>query len=213
MAMPSTYKEGIARVSSIVESVFPFEWEDKKRFHKWLKSKDISPEIYMKVASEYGTAIHKGMEEHIAWRKYVSPEYEPQLTKYVGYGAQFLEDYHARRLTTEHYIWVENMFQWTIDVICHLDWALEEGEWIIDWKTFWIAQEVLGTKGTRWKYKKPYSKLSKARLQLSLYAYATGIKNIGVVELAEHWYVFHKLVLYSTEELENIINTFLWKSA
>ena len=59
------YVEGLPRVSHIVSSVFPFEGEGKKRFEKWLKSKDISPEVYMNIANSYGTAIHKGMEDHI----------------------------------------------------------------------------------------------------------------------------------------------------
>jgi len=205
-AMPSTYKEGVARVSHIVESVFPFEWEAKKRFEKWLDQKKIPMEKYMQVASSYWTAIHLWMENHINGVSLEQEQYEPFLTKYVSFGIQWMKDYNVIPLEIEKYIQTEH-YQGTIDLIAEID-----GEkWICDWKTYWIAQEVLNTKKEGSKYKKPYDKLKKAALQLSLYAYACGIEHIGVVELAADWYHFHKLNLLPKEEFDKVINNYIWK--
>lgn len=217
-ALPSTYKEGLCRVSTIVSSVFPFEWENKKRFLMWLAD-DVKPaqkrwfaiseEKYMDVANSYWTAIHKGMEDYILWNKVYWWECEPEVGKYVGYGIYFLKEEKVTPIHTEHYIHVEDMYQWTIDLIAEIDGEL----WVLDWKSWSIAQEILGTKSSRWKYKKPYDKLKKATLQLSLYALPLWIKNIWVVELAEHWYVFHKLKIMTQEEVDIIINNYhnIWK--
>lgn len=204
--LPTKYKEGIPRVSRIVEALFPFEGtEDEFRFHNWLKSKDIPVDEYMRVASSYWTAIHKGMEDHISWFPILDSEYEPYLTKYTNYGIDFLKKENVAPLHTEHFICTED-YQGTIDLIAWIDWEL----WILDWKTYWIAQEILGTKWSKWKYKKPYNKLKKATIQLSLYAYGSnmGIKNIGVVELADDGYHFHKLKKLSSKEIKEIINQY-----
>ena len=44
-------------------------------------------------------------------------EYEPQLTKYVTFGIQFLKEERVTPIHTEHYICVENKYQGTIDLI------------------------------------------------------------------------------------------------
>ena len=57
--LPTKYKKGLARVSAIIEALYPFEGtEDEFRFHNWLKSKDIPVNEYMETASRAGTAIH-----------------------------------------------------------------------------------------------------------------------------------------------------------
>jgi len=61
--LPNKYKEGLVRVSSIVEWAFPFKGtEDEKRFHLWLKDKGVSLFDYMEEASSGGTYVHKMME-------------------------------------------------------------------------------------------------------------------------------------------------------
>ena len=202
------YVEGLPRVSHLVSSVFPFDWEPKKRFETWLKSKDISIETYMEVANSYGTAIHLWIENHINGVLLEQELYEPELSKYVSYGKQFLKEERVTPIHTEHYICVDGKYQGTIDLIGEIDWEL----WVLDYKTWSIAQEILKTKWPNWKWKKPTDKLKKTRLQLSLYALPLGIKNIGVVELAEHWYVFHKLKIMTQEEIDNIVNNYyVWK--
>jgi ATP-dependent exoDNAse (exonuclease V) beta subunit len=87
---------------------------------------------------------------------------------YVKKGVDFLLKEKVTPYVTEHYIQVEGKYQGTIDLLAWID-----GEqWILDWKTYGIAQEILQTKSSSWKYKKPYDKLKKATLQLSLYAKA-----------------------------------------
>lgn len=207
--LPTKYIEWIPRVSRIVEALFPFEGtEDEERFHNWLKSKDIPVDEYMSVASSYWTAIHKGMEDYINGVIPYDMDYEPELSKYTGYGIDFLKKENIAPLHTEHFICTED-YQGTIDLIAWIDWEL----WILDWKTYWIAQDILWTKWSKWKYKKPYSKLKKATIQLSLYAYGSnlGIKNIWVVELSCKGYIFHKLKLLKKKEIEEIVNNYyLW---
>lgn len=223
------YVEGLPRVSHIVGLVFPFEGEGKKRFHLWLEKKNIDVDHYMNVANSYGTAIHlwleryiigqnteqteKGMEDYILCKenneKYVllEQQYEPHLTKYVGYGICFLKENNVLPIHTEHYICVEGKYQGTIDLIGEIDWE----KWVLDWKSYSCTQEILWIRKWEYKYKKPYTKLVKASLQLSLYALPLGIKNIWVVELAYDWYHFHKLSLYSQEEIDIIVNNYhLW---
>ena len=208
------YIEGLVRVSHIVSSVFPFEGEAKKRFAAWLKSKGIKLDHYMNIANSYGTAIHLWLEQYIKSSQENNETdinmstYEPHLTKYVSYGKQFLKEERVTPIHTEHYIVVDNKYQGTIDLIGEIDWE----KWVLDWKSWGIAQEILRTKGPSWKYKKPYDKLAKTTLQLSLYALPLWIKNIWVVELAEHWYEFHKLKIMTQEEIDIIIkNYYIWQ--
>lgn len=215
------YVDGLPRVSHIVSSVYPFEGEAKKRFAAWLKSKGIKLDHYMNIANSYGTAIHLWLERYIIGQN-IEQEcsvennekdinmstYEPHLTKYVSYGKQFLKEERVTPIHTEHYICVDKRYQGTIDLIGEIDWE----KWVLDYKTFWVAQEILWTKWPTWRYKKPYDKLKKATLQLSLYALPLWIKNIWVVELAEHWYEFHKLKIMTQEEIDIIIkNYYIWQ--
>ena len=166
-------------------------------------SKDIPVDEYMRTASSYGTAIHKGMEDHIAWLAIDWWEYEPEVTKYCTYGIQFLNEYSVSCIHTEHYISTPH-YQGTIDLVAEINWE----KWVLDWKSWGIAQDILGTKWPKWKYKKPYDKLVKTSLQLSLYAYPLGIKNIWVVELSSDWFHFHKLKLIPKKDIEEIINNY-----
>ncbi len=212
MNMPSTYIEGIPRVSSIVDAIYPFTWEAKKRFEKWLSSKQVSIETYMDVAQKYWTAIHLWLEGYIIGNNVEQEKYEPHLTKYVSYGIQFLQNYKVISKGTEVYVRTED-YQGTIDLIGEM-----EGEdWVLDWKTWWIAQEVLNTKKADAIYKKPYDKIKKATLQLSLYAHAKWIGKIWIVELATDGYHFHPLKIIPKDEItllitNNIVNIWAQKN-
>lgn len=194
------YIEGLPRVSRIVEASFPFEWtEDQRRFHQWLQVKAIEPSVYMQVATEAWTSIHSSLEKYINWE-------DKQAVKHVSYvsaGKQWMKDYNVVPKITEHYIRTER-YQWTIDLVAEMAWDL----WIIDWKTWSIAQDLLWTKWPNWKWRKPYEKLKKATLQLSLYAEAEGIENIAVVELCDGNYHFHPLEKKSKEELKLLIDNY-----
>lgn len=194
---PPNYEQWLPRVSQIVEFKFPFEGNAKMRFQDWLMSNDIREDDYMKEASEWGTYVHKSLEDYMdgipfTWRKY---------SKIVKAWIKFIEDTWIKKLSTEHYI-KTSRYQWTIDLVAEY-W---EEVWILDWKTFWLAKHKF------WlpipKYKKPYDKLKKARIQLSLYARAMGIKNIWVVELEVDGYHFHPLELVPDDELDLILKEY-----
>lgn len=194
-----TYINWLPRVSTIVESVYPFDGNAKKRFERWLSQKWISSESYMKVASEAWTAIHLSLEKHIKGGQ----EDNVPFPSYVESWKKFLNELSVLPLEIEKYIRTEH-YQWTIDLIGEI-----EGEkWVLDWKTWWIAQTILETKKEGAKYKKNYWKLKKAQLQLSLYAYSEGIEKIGVVELLETGYKFHKLDIIQKCDIEGIINNY-----
>ena len=191
---PPKYIEWLPRVSQIVEFAFPFVWFARDRFHEWLRNNQIELEDYMKEASEGWTYVHTAMETYAAtwkwnWKKY---------PKIVKSGIQFHKDTGIETLASEHYIRTKD-YQWTIDRVAVYNWEV----WILDWKTFGLAKHKF------WlpipPYKKPYDKLKKARLQLSLYAHAMQVRNIAVVELDEDWYHFHPLELIPIEECNKIV--------
>jgi hypothetical protein len=95
-------------------------------------------------------------------------------------------------------------YQGTIDLICKI-W---KKKYVVDWKTWGLAKVNFWLKND---YRKPYEKLRKARLQLSLYAHSQWIKNIAIVELQEDSYHFHELKLIPKKELNLTLKMYLWK--
>lgn len=193
MSAPKNYKEWIPRVSSICEFIYPFHWESKDRFHWWLERNYISLGEYMREASTWGTYVHLAMETYgktwkWRWKKY---------TSIVNSGIQFYNDFNVRLIEAERYVSCKD-YQWTTDAIAEIDGK----KWILDWKTYWLAKLKWNIEST---YRKPYDKLKKARLQLSLYARLLWIENIWVVELDKNWYHFHPLELLSEKEIKEIL--------
>lgn len=194
---PTNYSLTLPRVSAIVEYFYPFSWNARERFEDWLMSNDIWVDEYMKEASEWGTFVHSKLEDYLngkiyRWRKYRG---------FIDAGIRFIKEFNVIKIFTEHYIrWTH--FQWTIDLVCEID----SKEWIVDFKTFWLAKYKF------WlpipTHKKPSDKLKKARLQLSLYAYVAWIENIAVLELTPEWYYFYPLELIGKEQIEKLINEF-----
>ena len=197
MGIPSNYIDWLPRVSQIVESVYPFEGNSRMRFESWLMANDIDLRDYMEEASSWGTYVHKALEDYLDWIPFKGKKYK----KFVAWWIKFLKDTWVKKLFTEHYISTED-YQWTIDLVAEYNWE----KWILDWKTYWLSKHKF------WlpipKYKKPYDKLKKAKLQLSLYAYAMGIKNIWVIELTEEGYHFHPLELVPLDEVKKILINF-----
>lgn len=193
MSTPSNYKEWIPRVSSICEFIYPFHWESKDRFHWWLERNYISLSEYMREASTWGTYVHLAMETYgktwkWRWKKYKD---------IVNSGIQFYNDFNVRLIEAERYVSCKD-YQWTTDAIAEIDGK----KWILDWKTYWLAKLKWNIEST---YRKPYDKLKKARLQLSLYARLLWIENIWVVELDKNWYHFHPLELTPEKEIKEIL--------
>lgn len=195
---PPKYLKDLPRVSQIVESVFPFEGEAQRRFIDWLSNLKIDLEDYMEEASTWGTYVHKSLEDYLDGKLFKWKKYKPLVESWI----KFIEEYKVKKLATEHYVRTK-YYQWTIDLVAEMDGE----EWILDWKTYGLAKIKWWLQST---YRKPYDKLKKARLQLSLYALAMGIKNIAVVELTEGWYYFHKLEVMDTIELLEICTRYYY---
>ena len=190
------YTASLPRVSQIVEFAYPFAWYAKDRFLQWLRDNQIELDEYMKEASEGWTFVHLSLEEYLDGKPFKWRKYKNLINAWI----KFIKDTWIKKLATEHYIRTKD-YQWTIDLIAERDWEV----WILDWKTYWLAKAKFGLPNT---YKKPYDKLKKARLQLSLYAYAMGITRIWVVELEEGWYHFHKLELMEIDEIKKVLDDY-----
>ncbi len=191
---PSNYIPDLPRVSAICEFVYPFIGESKDRFHSWLSRNNISLEEYMKEASEWWTYVHKAMEDLWNWKKLRCRKYKD----IVQSGIDFHNDFSPTNNKSEVYVKCKE-YQWTLDRLC----TITKEWWILDWKSYGLAKAKFGLTNT---YKKPYDKLKKARLQLSLYNRALGYKyKLAVVELTPDGYYFHVLEQLPKEELEHLL--------
>jgi len=114
-------------------------------------------------ASSAGTFIHKQLEDHAMG--YLNAEKHPVYSLLVEQGKLFMKEKGVTTIETEKYV-ASTLFQGTIDLICQID----EEEWIVDWKSYGVAKHKWNIDST---WRKPYGKLKKATIQLSLYAYAT----------------------------------------
>lgn len=190
---PTNYQKDVPRVSQIVEFLYPFHWESKDRFHSWLERYQISLNGYMKEASTWGTYVHLAMETYWKTWKWRWKKYKEIVNNWI----QFYNDFAVKLIEAEKYVVCKD-YQWTCDAIAEIN-----GEkWILDWKTYWLAKYKYWLEST---YRKPYDKLKKAKLQLTLYARLLWIKKIGVVELERDWYHFHPLELVDEKEIKEIL--------
>lgn len=197
---PTNYKPNLPRVSSIVEFAFPFEGDGKERFLGWLEAKWVSLEDYMEEACTGGTYVHKALENYgntWVWR---GKKYKGFVEAWI----QFLKDYKVEVIAQEKYTSTKD-YQWTIDLIGKLTFSWET--YILDWKSYWLAKTKYWLEPK--EYRKPYDKLKKARLQLSLYAYSEKIKNIAIIELLATWeYKFHKLDIIPKKEINSLLKQY-----
>lgn len=199
MWLPNNYVEWLPRVSSVCEFVHPFIWESKDRFHSWLAKNNISLVDYMEEASTGWTYVHKAMEDLGNWKPFKWKKYKDIVNSWI----LFHKDYKPTKNKSEVYIKCKE-YQWTLDRLCEINWE----KWLLDWKSYWLAKEKFNLPN---KYKKPYDKLKKARLQLSLYNRALKYKyKLAVVELTPSGYYFHVLEQLPKEELEELL--FLYKN-
>lgn len=197
-SQPSRYTSKLPRVSSIVEYYYPFAASERDRFNNWLSKYGVTNYEYMKEASSGWTFVHSKIEYFInTGKRYRGKQY----TWFIESGIQFLIDNNIKPLVTEEYIRTDD-YQWTIDLVAEIDWE----QWILDWKTFGLAKYAFNIPIS--PYKKPYDKLKKARLQLSLYAKAKWIKKIWIVELTPKWYHFHVLEIIPDDELITLIQDY-----
>lgn len=199
--LPNNYKEGIPRVSDLVDAKYPFTWtKAEEMFLRWLDKNNVTYDDYMKEATEWGTYIHKQLEKYLRWEDI--DDTKKKYTDIIISWIEAIDELDIVPIHIEHYI-CNDKFQWTIDLVAKVNWK----KFILDWKTWNLAKNNFNL--NTWKYKKPTSKLKKASLQLSLYAKELWIKNIWVIELDNEWFHFHILKRIKDEELDKILD--LWK--
>lgn len=194
---PTNYVTWLPRVSSIVEWVYPFGWDERERFLDWLWEKDVELEDYMKEASTWGTYVHASLEKYLKTWEWNGRKYK----NLVEFWIQFIKDYDVKPIETEKYVKCRD-YQGTCDLIAEIDWE----KWILDWKTYWLAKTKFWIATS--KYRKPTDKLKKARLQLNLYWKVLKIDKFAVVELTEFGYKFYPLEKMEKKELDWIIKEF-----
>ena len=198
------YKKDIPRVSSIVESHFPFTGTyAEEQYQLWLWKNNIKTSDYMEEAQGLWTFVHNSLESFILNKEIDtnSEVYRKCINEYNNWKV-FFEEYKVKSKEPEVYlIDKDDKYQWTTDLICEIDWE----KWIVDYKTWGIAKK-------RWKLpnknRKPYGKLKKVSLQLSLYAKMAWIDNVAALWLRDDWYEFYKVPRISDNELNIIINKY-----
>ena len=196
---PKKYNKELPRVSDIVSFVFPFEGsEADERFDSWLRVKWVNREEYMEEASSWWTFVHKQIENHMMKKKVDKDE---RYNWFVESWVKFIKEKKLRPLGIEKYVKCKD-YQWTCDLVCRIG----REKWLIDWKNWGLSKYAFWIEP--WKYNKPYSKLKKARLQLSLYAKVLNVIHLWVVELTPSWYYFHELEPIPWKELTKIIKEF-----
>lgn len=169
---------------------------------------------YIKEACDVWTYIHLQLEYYMLWNldhiddtKYVHNETLQYWYRYID---KLKEKYPNIKWLPEQVVRDKyNRYQWTIDLI-RVD---EETKtvWLYDWKTWWIAKHKYWLSNT---YRKPYDKLKKLSLQLSLYAETYRQKWYKIWWI--YWVWIHEsetyeynLELYSTEEINKILEEFI----
>lgn len=206
--LPTQYKEWLVRVTSIVDYIFPFEAKAKERFLDWLWKHSIDYDDYMEEASSWGRYIHKAMEIYCVDWEFKGKKYKWYTSSWI----EFLKNCAYEVVCAEKYVQCKTEgleFQGTIDSVVR---RKSDGKyWILDFKTYWLAKDKWNLQSA---YKKPSSKLKKAALQLSLYAYAEEL-NIEFIVVVEIWNWYTKeweLAMWDKGEVENIIMNYksLW---
>lgn len=229
MSLPEWYLEGIERVSNIVSFVYPFEGDWKDRYLNWLADKvsqkykrwfSIPEKDYLEEAQNVWTFVHNQIENFVDSipLEMDNPLFEKHKNE-ISYWIKFVLSLEEWTLLTEQVIRDhKNRYQWTIDLV-RID-EKNKKVWLYDWKTWWIAKK-------RWNYwdedrqkwtvpnkiKKPYDKLIKVRLQLSLYAeYYRNlwyeIWGIYCVWLHEDMAIDYKFKVTSSWDIDELLKDF-----
>ena len=217
MSLPNWYIKGIPRVSDVVSFVHPFEWDWKERYLKWLKQKNIEETLYLTTAQNTGTYIHQVMEDYVNGEP-LNRNFDDndEVRETIDGGLLYIDEIKKLYTKAKGYTLVaepvlrdvNNRFQWSSDLI-----VIHEGRKeiiVIDWKSFWIAKSFFNLPN---KYKKPYDKIKKGRLQFSLYWETYKQKGYSVVDLVlvylhKEWAYAYSLEQYTTEELNLILEAY-----
>jgi len=214
--LPEGYKKGVPRVSDIVSYIYPFEGEGKRRYQQWLKRVNVNEQDYLSEAQTIGTYIHQHMEDYCNWIEsevgHTCPIIDETIEKGFTYIDEVKKQYtkaKGREMIAEPVLLDEQeRFQGSSDLV--LVNKKKNSVVVIDWKSFWIAKARFSLPN---KYKKPYDKIKKGRLQFSLYAETYRqkgykIEDIILVYLHQDWTFDYPLELYTSAELDKILTEF-----
>lgn len=209
MSLPEWYKEWIDRVSNIVSFVFPFDWNSKKRYLDWLELNWINEDEYLKEAQDVWTFVHLQLEKKVLKKRLQKSKplfnlHQAEIEFWIEYLEWLDGDFIPEKVVIDS----QERYQGTIDLV-RID-EKNKKVWLYDWKTWGIAKKKYWLPN---KYKKPYDKIKKVALQLSLYA--EYYRNLGytvewiyVLWLHETGCYEYELELYSTRKLNHIIRAY-----
>jgi len=216
--LPPWYINWVPRVSEIVSFIFPFDGNSKKRYQQWLKEVWVDENLYLEKAQTVWTYIHQHLEDYINWEK---SERKKELendtvVKLIENGKKYIDD--VRKTYTEKKGWKlvaepilldkEKRYQGSSDLVLINEKKKEVV--VIDWKSFGISKSFFSLDN---KYKKPYDKIKKGRLQFSLYwetfkQKGYTVKDLVLVYLHQDWAFTYSLEQYSSDELNSILKAF-----
>lgn len=208
--MPEEYKEGVARVSNIVDSSFPFKGTPAYwNFIKWLKKEQISHDEYMGTANWWGTMIHESLERYIKGEVLLKFPVPFMIMGHILHWKNRLDNLSPDEIQTEVYILEQNeRFQWTVDLLYKKEWKTI----LRDWKSFGVAKLKYGLNPGKPAVDK--KKREKVQLQMSLYAYAMKQKG-QTIDFLELLYIHkdklrvYEMPILNDSEIEQAINK--WK--
>lgn len=220
--LPKGYKQGVPRVSNIVSFKFPFEWTDwERRYLSWLKKVWVDENLYLQKAQTIWTYIHKCMEDYVNGEVVILAEYNEVVSKTIQLGFKYIDELRSEFWKEYNFVAEpvlmdkEERYQGSSDLV--LVHKTKKKVIIIDWKSFGISKSFFLVKGTKKplpnKYKKPYDKIKKGRLQFSLYweTYKQKwyeVEDLILVYLHEDWAYPYSLEQIKTEELNTILKEF-----
>lgn len=216
--LPTWYKKGVPRVSELVSFVFPFNWNAKERYLKWLREKNIDEPTYLLTSQTIWTYIHQHMEDYINW--IITPKEDDKENEKVISCIKHWKEYidtikktytkqKGWKLVAEpHLLDEKERWQGSSDLVLINE--KKKSVIIIDWKSFWIAKSFFSLSNSD---KKPYDKIKKWALQFSFYweVYKQQwykVEKLILVYLHHNWAFPYELEQKSTEELESVYYAF-----
>ena len=221
---PVGYKKWIERVSNIVSFVFPFEGNSKERYIKWLWLHWVPEDEYLDEAKLVWTFVHKQMETWGGGRNSALYELHKEEIEYWLSFIRKLSKYWE--LHHEQYIRdYKNRYQWTADLVVinekkkkvyiydYKTWGIAKKKWNILYYIFGVLMLRIPIFLMKNTYKKPYDKIKKVALQLSLYGeyyrqLGYSLELISVLWLHETGCYEYKLPIYTTNEINSILEKY-----
>ncbi len=205
-SLPSSYKEGVPRASSLVEFFFPFKGTPAYgQFVKWLRKEGLDHDWYMDTANSWWTKIHEAMEDWIGGKLLIGSKVPFKILGHILRWTTRLEALKPDTIKSELYLLEkENRFQWTADLL----YTKDKKTILRDWKSFWVRK--LRYNLSPWKLAVEKKKREKVWLQMSLYAFileqqGTKIDEIELLYIHKYWIRSYKEKPFSKEKVEKML--------